>query len=207
MAITLDQATKLITVDPETSVTIQQLINTIRDWEDELVNMDCSSVASASGKDDLGGGTLVGITLKLLNWKLKFADKGSATVCTISGGNLVAVDENNAAMNVIEPSTNVTVMVAQSSSAAMVQDADIDAIKAKTDLLPSDVAEESSVQDLRDKVGLPTSTLAGDINFIELKAEYIAGKTANLPEDPADQSLLEEKIAQIKVGGGAHFKG
>ena len=54
---------------------------------------------------------------------------------------------------------------------------------------------------------MPTSTLAGDIDFIELKAEYIAGKTANLPEDPADQSLLEEKIAQIKVGGGAHFKG
>ena len=183
MAITLDQATKLITVDPETSVTIQQLINAIRDWEDELVNMDCSQVASAGGKDDLGGGTLVGITLKLLNWKVKFADKGSVTVCTVSGGNLVAVDEYGDTMDAIEPSTNVTVMVAQSSSAVQIV-AEAEWTPEEKEELPSKLWEYSARQlTSRDIVsGLPGEHLPSEEQVLDIKKRgdeaWVTGKGA-----------------------------
>ena len=80
------------------------------------------------------------------------------------------------------------------------QDADIDAIKAKTDNLPATPADESSLQDLRDKVGVPTSTVASDL-------DSIAERTQNLPDDPADQSEIDEKFATIKIGRGASFRG
>ena len=116
-----------------------------RSWEDELVNLEVARVADASGKEDLGGGVLVGITLKLLNWKIKFEDRVSLTTCVVSGGNLVAVDSNGNSMYPIEPSENTTVTIAQSSSSTMLQDSDIDAIKSKTDNLPSDPASTTNV--------------------------------------------------------------
>lgn len=96
MAIVFDDITKIIEIEsPETEITIQELINAVRDWEDELVNIDIQKVASAAGKEDLGGGVSVGITMTLLNgWKIKFGDRsGPAYVpCRISGGNLVSDD-------------------------------------------------------------------------------------------------------------------
>ena len=154
--------------------------------------MDCSQVASAGGKDDLGGGTLVGITLKLLNWKLKFADKGSATVCTISGGNLVAVNEYGDSMSPIEPSTNVTVMLAQSSSATLSQDADIDAIKAKTDLLPSDVATPTSVWNNVDRRITSLDVDSGE------PGQHLPSKTQVSTHDVDIKTL----VAAIKAGRG-----
>ena len=132
---------------PDTEVTIQQLINAIRDWEDELVNLEVAKVADATGKENLGGGLAVGITLKLLNWKVKFADRSGPSYvdCGVSGGNLVAVDASGDPMNPIAPAAYVTVTVSKAVSAAIVQDADIDAIKAKTDNLPSDPATQSLV--------------------------------------------------------------
>ena len=124
MSISVDPiaSPRIITV-PEadgTSITIQSLVNQIREWEHEPLNLSYLKLLSASGKEDLGGGTLVGITAKLENIKLKFAARGSPTTCTISGGNLVAVDSNGASMFPIEPSTNITVQLAQSSSAVIV---------------------------------------------------------------------------------------
>ncbi len=77
MAITFNDVTKIIEIEsPATEVTIQELINAVRDWEDELVNIDISKVASAAGKEPLGGGVSVGITMTLLNgWKIKFEDR------------------------------------------------------------------------------------------------------------------------------------
>lgn len=128
---TLDQVTQIITVElPDTSITCQEILNAIRDWEDELPNMNAAKVADGVGKDDLGGGVMTGITLKLLNWKIKFAAQSSPTVCTISGGNLIAVDENGDSMTPIESSTNVSVVIAQSTSASLIEGngADLDAI-------------------------------------------------------------------------------
>ena len=119
---TLNKVTRIIEVaSPDTEVTIQQLINAIRNWEDELVNIETAKIADASGKEDLGGGLQVGITLKLLNWRLKFEDRSGPdwVGCGVTGGNLVAVDANNQPMNPIQPAAYVTVTVAKAVSAAI----------------------------------------------------------------------------------------
>ena len=118
MAISLSQETHLITVTDDT-VTIQNLLNAIRAWEAGQENMDCGQVAEAAGKQVLSETTQVGVTLKLLNWKITLGDRSSPVVCSVTDGNLVAVDGYGYPMSPIEPSTNVTVMVAQSSSATI----------------------------------------------------------------------------------------
>lgn len=159
MVLSLDKLNRIITVPaPTTEINCQTLINEIRDWEDEIANMEVAKVADASGKDNLGGGLQVGITLRLLNWKLKFEDRlGPDYVdCVVKGGNLVAVDEYNQPMNPIEPAAYVTVTLTQAVSAALLAEwtqiekdgviSKVDAIKPKTDLLPADPASQSSVE-------------------------------------------------------------
>ena len=122
---------RIITV-PEAdgvSLTIQSLVNQIRQWEHEPLNLGYAKLLSASGKEDLGGGALVGITAKLENTKLKFAARGTPTTCYVGGGNLVAVDGSGVSMFPIEPSTNVTVQLSQSTSPSIAEGsspADID---------------------------------------------------------------------------------
>jgi len=128
MAIIFDPINRLITIEaPATEVTIQELINAIRDWEDEQSSMSYPHVVEGSGKEDLGGGVKVGITLKLLNWRLKFADRTGPDwiVCNIRGGNLVAVDENGDTMYAIAPAEFVTVSLTGSSSATLQELEDI----------------------------------------------------------------------------------
>lgn len=100
---------------PDTSLDIQYLVNQTRDTEDELwPAMPYSKILDAFGKQALGGGTFVGITVMLLgNWKIRFeARPGPDTVsCIVSGGNLVAESGNP-----IAPSAYTTVSLAQSSS-------------------------------------------------------------------------------------------
>jgi len=101
--------------DPDTTLDIQYLVNQIRDTEDELSPaMPYSKIMDAYGKQPLGGGTYVGITVMLLdNWRVRFeARSGPDTVsCLVSGGNLVAESGNP-----IAPSAYTTVSLAQSSS-------------------------------------------------------------------------------------------
>lgn len=100
MAIEFNRVDKLICVTSgQTTVLIQDLINAIRDYEDNPGNMDLMQIANATGKQDLGGGAQVGITLELINdWQLAF----SGWVPTVpdqpvfvTGGNLVAVNSFN----------------------------------------------------------------------------------------------------------------
>ena len=74
--------------------------------------MDIYKIADASGKEDLGGGLFVGITLKLINWTLKFEDRAGPTtiLCDVGAGNLLGVSgsvdaDNFVFVNPIEPST------------------------------------------------------------------------------------------------------
>ena len=121
MAIIFDRINRIIEVEaPATEVTIQELLDAIRGWEDDQGNMDINHVAEAAGKEDLGGSVFVGVTLKLLNWKVKFEERGAPTVCDIYGGNLVSVDNYGEPMNPIEPSDNVTVTKTSSSSATLI---------------------------------------------------------------------------------------
>uniref|UniRef100_A0A6M3J7C7 Uncharacterized protein n=1 Tax=viral metagenome TaxID=1070528 RepID=A0A6M3J7C7_9ZZZZ len=133
MAIQVDPTVspRIITV-PEAdgvSISIQSLVNQIRTWEDNQVNLCYPRLLAASGKEVLDATSKVGITASLENTKLKFAARASLTTCSVSGGNLVAVDINGDSMFPIEPSTNVTVQLAQSSSPTL-----LDATDIRTDL-------------------------------------------------------------------------
>jgi hypothetical protein len=113
-----DPVNRIITVlAPATEITVQELINAIRDWEDDHLEWD--KVADATGKDYLGAGLYTAITVKLLNWRLKFQDRDQPTSCIVRGGNLLAVDEYGNYMYPIAPAQNVTVAIAQSTAASL----------------------------------------------------------------------------------------
>lgn len=114
---------RIITVlSPSTNITIQDLLDTCREAEDDLQNMTYPQLCSASGKDDLGGGDLTGITMKLLNALLAFEARPGPTFvkCFVGAGNLVAVDENNIAVDPIENTDYTQVKVTLSVSAALI---------------------------------------------------------------------------------------
>jgi len=104
-----------------TQLTIQDLYDTIRHLSAQPEAIDKPEIIDGSGKEELGGGVLVGLTIKLFNARVKFEDRSSPTICDISGGNLVAVDENGDIMNPIQYATNITVTYAQSSSATAIE--------------------------------------------------------------------------------------
>lgn len=104
-----------------TPLTIQDLYDTLRTKAALPESMDDKEIIDGSGKDDLGDGVLVGLTVTLFNAKVRFSAKPSPTVCIISGGNLVAVDEGGDSMSPIAPSENVSVVLAQSTSASIVE--------------------------------------------------------------------------------------
>lgn len=109
---------------PLTEVSIQDLTDQIKDWEDEPASLSYPILVKTFGKQTLGGGVAVGITAELQNAKISFTardgtDTPPEVLCTISGGNLVAVDENNAAMSPIYPTAYTQVVISQSSSATI----------------------------------------------------------------------------------------
>jgi len=122
---------------PSTEITIQDLYDTLRTLEAAAVSIDDSEIVSGAGKENLGGGVLVGLTITLLNAQLSFEARigPSFTLCKVSGGNLVAVDSVGADMDAIYPTDYVTVSLALSSSATLIQSSDITDIKTKTDQL------------------------------------------------------------------------
>lgn len=87
---------RLVVVEsPSTEITVQDLLDTLRDWEDEPINMDADQIVKAAGKDDLGGGVKVGITITLLNAQLMFEsrtteiDNGTCSTADSNGENLI----------------------------------------------------------------------------------------------------------------------
>lgn len=123
MALIFNKTTKIITVEaPQTTLTVQDLHDDIRLFEHLNQNLEEGQIAVASGKQSLGGGVQVGITLELINnWRLSFAARpGPDTIlCSVSGGNLVAT--NDYGNNPIAPTAFTQVNIAQSSSATVIQ--------------------------------------------------------------------------------------
>jgi hypothetical protein len=116
-----DFPAQIITVPlPDTTLDLQFLINSIRDAEDDLTpGMSYAKIADAFGKQDLGGGVKVGITVVLLNgWRVMFAARpGPETVSvSITGGNFVG----EAGANPVAPSLYTQVTTTQSSSATII---------------------------------------------------------------------------------------
>lgn len=116
-----DFPAQIITVPlPDTTLDLQYLINSIRDAEDDITpGMAYSKIADAFGKQDLGGGVKVGITVVLLNgWRVMFAARpGPDTISVaITGGNFVG----EAGANPVAPSLFTQVTTTQSSSATII---------------------------------------------------------------------------------------
>lgn len=121
--LTFFKSEKVIQIDsPQTTVTCQDLINQIRLYEENLNNLDYPLIANAYGKQALGGGSYIGITLELVNdWRIAFEARGGPETisCTISGGNLVAI--NQYGNNPLKATAFTQVNIAQSSSPTIIQ--------------------------------------------------------------------------------------
>ncbi|MEM2249907.1 MAG: hypothetical protein QXD09_05405 [Candidatus Caldarchaeum sp.] len=145
MELQFDKINKHIIVKaPTTEISIQELYNAIRDWEDDPENMSEAKVCDAAGKDPLGAGLYTAITLILRGWKLKFEDRTEPTVCMVRGGNLLAVDEYGNFVCPIAPSTNVIVTIAQSTAASLLAEwtqNDINFVKTHVSYLSPDIVE------------------------------------------------------------------
>jgi len=126
MSLSFDKVAKVMTVlAPDTEITIQNLLNDIREYEDELDSMDIPKIVSCAGKEPLGGGVVVGLTLTLLDdWQLAFEARSGPTYiqCTVSGGNIVATNVNGS----IYPTAFTQVLITASSSATQ---SDLEAIQ------------------------------------------------------------------------------
>lgn len=74
---------------PSTEIVMQDYVDTLREIEDDFQNMGFPSLIQASGKEDLGGGTLVAITVEEQNLQLAFQPRTTpavtGTVTTASG--------------------------------------------------------------------------------------------------------------------------
>jgi hypothetical protein len=119
---------RIITVlAPSTEITIQDLLDTCRELEDDPFTMVYDHLASAAGKENLGGGVKVGITLTLRNAVLAFEARPGPTYeqCRVSGGNLVAVDGYGADISPIYPTSFTQVLTTSSSSATLQELQDI----------------------------------------------------------------------------------
>lgn len=106
---------------PSTTITIQDLHDTLRTIEAEVFNMSFLKLINSAGKEPVGGGVLVGITATLQDALIEFAARpGPTTIqCTVSGGNLVAVDDLGATIDPISPTAFTQVVIAQSASATI----------------------------------------------------------------------------------------
>lgn len=74
-------------LSPTTDITVQEIVDLCREWEDSPSGMGHEALIDAAGKEALGGGVYVGITATLLNCQLMFAprttplDDGSGRTC------------------------------------------------------------------------------------------------------------------------------
>lgn len=87
--LTFDHAAKLIGVPQADAqpLLIQALVNAIRDEEASERGIAYDQILDSSGREDLGGGVLTGITAGLRSsWKLVFAT--GSYQATVDGGNL-----------------------------------------------------------------------------------------------------------------------
>lgn len=107
--------------DTSRELTIQDLVDTIRDFEDDPLSMAHDHLIEASGKEALGGSVFVGITATLQNAQVGFESRPGPTFvqCSISGGNLVAVGEGDTIINPIYTTNYVQVVLTSSSSATL----------------------------------------------------------------------------------------
>ena len=114
---------RVIIVDaPSIECTMQDLLDTLREEEAMTANIDDPTIVNASGKEPLGGGTKVGLTVALQNAVIGFeARSGPDWIsCGLVGGNLVAFDVDGiTTISPIYPTAFVSIAKTSSSSATL----------------------------------------------------------------------------------------
>ena len=112
---------RVITIlSPSTEIIAQDLHDTCRFLEAESVALSEKKLIDTAGKEDLGGGTEVGLTATLQNALLAFENRLGPTYeqCSVSGGNVVAVDSVGVPFKTpIFPTAFTQVVTTASSSA------------------------------------------------------------------------------------------
>lgn len=131
MAITFSIPDKHIQIDGILE-DLQDLGNATRLFEESFPMMSEPKIIDWFGKQVLGGGKFVGITMVLLNgWKIRADDRAGpgVTLVTVTGGNLVGDADDP-----VEAATFVAYVIEQSTSAALVT-ANLDATNASISAL------------------------------------------------------------------------
>jgi hypothetical protein len=119
---------RIITIaTPSTTITIQDLWDTLRTIEAEVCNLNYPALifnTKSGGKQTLSAVKVVGITLTLNDAKLKFADRGgpSHINTSITDGNLVAVDTAELDIDPIEPAAFVNTIRELDVSAGLIRE-------------------------------------------------------------------------------------
>jgi len=119
-----DVSPRIVTVaDTETAVTIQDLYDTLRTLESASNGVDNDSIVSGAGKEVLGPGLAVGLTIALLDAKLAFEARPPSTYvqCAVRGGNLTALDTAGDPVPPIKPTAYTQVVVEQASGSTAVE--------------------------------------------------------------------------------------
>ena len=116
MAYNFDFDSRIIhVVNPQTDVTISDLHAAIRNAEASTTGIQYAKICNASGKESLGPGVAVGITLELLGWQIKFWD--GDYMAKVAGGNLVGGLDGDP----VAYSAGVQTLLIQSAASTVVQ--------------------------------------------------------------------------------------
>ena len=116
MAYSFDFEDKIINVlNPQTDVDVQDLYDACRQAEDSETGIQYEKITSASGKESLGSGVAVGLTIELLGWQLRFWEGNY--IAKITGGNLVGGPGGDP----VAYSAGVQVLLIQSAASTVVQ--------------------------------------------------------------------------------------
>ena len=120
---------RIVTVlAPSTEVTVQDIHDTLRAWEDSEDGTTFAVIVDSAGKEELGGGVSVGVTTTLQNALLEFeprntvAETGTAT--TGDGTGLVLIDVTAAFLTTVTIGAHV--VNSTTGAASSVRDIDSD---------------------------------------------------------------------------------
>lgn len=116
MAIEFDHTNHLINItSPQNTLSCQELIDAIRTEEASATGIMYPQIATASGKEDLGSGVSVGMTVALVSpWQVKFW--AGNYIAKIAGGNLVGGFSGDP----VAYSAGVQVLLVQSAASTIV---------------------------------------------------------------------------------------
>lgn len=201
MGIEFDAVNKYIKItSPTKELTALEIYSSAMDWCDELANIQYYPPMKAVGKAPLGGGVYSDSIFILQDgWKIK---PWSGDYQLIIRGTVITDDET---ARIVPPDSGIVEVIFQvSSQGTIIPDvaewtqaekddiiSDVDAIKPKTDNLPSDPASEITVQSVSEDIGVVQEELI-------LHDSDVKGKPWN-PE--ASLKEIKKAIEEMQVGG------